>query len=117
MKGIRLGLVGGPILAIISAVMAYGMFARARWARSAQLALACLGLFTPFMLPSIVVVLYMLREDVSIAFAHRDYAELSAEQIDILQESRDTLFAGGIVLALVLTVAGIGITATMLAMN
>jgi hypothetical protein len=117
MKGIRLGLVGGPILAIVSGVMAYGMFARPRWARSAQIALACIGLFTPFMLPSLVVILYMLRDDVSIVFAHHDYAELSADEIDILQESRDTLFAGGLLLAVVLTVVGIGITAALLAMD
>jgi hypothetical protein len=117
MKGVRIGLVGGPLLVLISGAMAYGLFTRARWARGAQLALAGVGLFTPFMLPSAVVLAYMLRDDVALAFAHRDYAELSAEQIEIVGESRETVFASALVLALLVTVVAIGVGVAMLAMK
>jgi hypothetical protein len=111
LKGVILGFIGGPLLAVVSGVMAYGLFARTRWARGAQLVLAGVGLFTPFLIPSAIVLLYMLRDDVAIAFSpRRDYSELSAEEIDILShESREGVFAGGLAAALAVTVIGIAI--------
>jgi hypothetical protein len=62
----------GVFLALISAVMAYGLWSLAPWARVLQIVLAVFGLFVcPFTLASIAVLVYMSRAAARAAFAGR----------------------------------------------
>jgi hypothetical protein len=54
----------GIFMAVISAAMAYGMWALASWARTLQIVLAAIGTITcfhPFSIASMIVLVYMLR--------------------------------------------------------
>jgi FHA domain-containing protein len=62
----------GALLALVSAVMAYGLWSLAPWARVLQIVLAAVGLFfCPFTLASIAVLVYMSRAAARAAFAGR----------------------------------------------
>jgi hypothetical protein len=58
------------LLAGVSAVTGFGLWARAPWARLLQLALAGLGVLScVFTLPSLVIIVYMLRPEIALHFA------------------------------------------------
>jgi hypothetical protein len=60
----------GAILALVSAAMAYGLWALAPWARVLQIVLAAFGVFLcPFTLASIAVLFYMSRPAARAAFS------------------------------------------------
>jgi hypothetical protein len=100
----------GVVLAAAAGVMARGLLARAGWARFAQLALAVLGLFTPFFIPSAAVLMYMLRHDVGIVFSgRRDWGELLPDEVEILRQGgREATFSGFIAVSSALTVVAAG---------
>jgi hypothetical protein len=67
-----LPIVSGALLAIVSAAMAYGLWALAPWARVLQIVIAVFGLFLcPFTFASIAVLLYMSRPAARAAFSPR----------------------------------------------
>lgn len=60
----------GILMALISGVMGFGLWARAPWARLLQFVLAGIGVVTcVFTLPSLVIIVYMLRPEVRLHFA------------------------------------------------
>ena len=60
----------GVVLAVLSGVMAFGLWTRRAWARAAQIAVAALGLLLcPFTLASAAVLAYMLRPSTSAHFS------------------------------------------------
>ena len=66
-----LAMVAGVLLAVVSAGMAFGLWARRPWARGAQIGIAALGLLLcPFTLASAVVLAYMLRPATAAHFAN-----------------------------------------------
>jgi hypothetical protein len=75
----------GIVLTLVSAVMGYGLWALAPWARIAQIVLAAIGLFfCPFTLASAAALVYMSRPAARAAFgrtAGRDAAPDSAEGV------------------------------------
>jgi hypothetical protein len=110
-KMIPIGIIAAPVLVIVAAVMAYGLLMCARWARMAQIVISGIGLFTPFLLPSAAVLVYMLRGDVAAIFSARD-----EEELEMLESGRPELaYAAVIALALLVTVVGIAIAGAMLA--
>lgn len=70
--GAAIPIAAGALLALVSAAMAYGLWALAPWARVLQIVLAAIGLlFCPFTLASIAVLVYMSRAPARAAFAGR----------------------------------------------
>jgi hypothetical protein len=62
--------VAGIALALLSAVVGFGLWARAPWARLLQLVLAGVGVFScVFTLPSLAIIAYLLRPEVQLHFA------------------------------------------------
>jgi hypothetical protein len=91
-------------LAVLSAAMAYGIFALKPWARLLQIGIAALGLLNcPMSLASATVLVYTLRKGTALWFSGRPAAELSPEEQAALDPSAETAFA----LAL-LGMAGLG---------
>jgi hypothetical protein len=86
--------------ALVAAAMAVGLFARTTWARPLQLALAGVGLFTPFLVPAGAVLMYMLRPDVGISLSGRDYSDLTPDEEALLDANMDGTFASAIVMSL-----------------
>lgn len=67
--GWTVGAVASIVLAGLGTTMAFGLLARAPWARHLQIATACLGLLLcPFSLASATVLLYMARPEVKDCF-------------------------------------------------
>ena len=88
-------------LALLSAVMAFGLFTRKTWARPAQTVIAGLGLLVcPFTLASATVLIYMLRPATRAAFEGKAGADDPAETTFTL-----TLI-GTVVLGTLLSAAG-----------
>jgi len=83
------------LLAIIAAVMAFGLWTARGWARPAQIALAALGILNcPFALASIAVLAYMLRTPA------RRYFDRAA--VDTTADQTEPVFAAAVVAAVVL---------------
>ncbi len=60
----------GVLMAGISGVMGFGLWARMPWARLLQLAFAGIGVFScAFTLPSLAIIAYMLRPEIQLHFA------------------------------------------------
>jgi hypothetical protein len=92
-------LVAGLALAVLSGVMAFGLWQGRRWAWVLQIAVAAIGVFVcPFTLASIAVLVYMLRPAVQWHYSDRQRPEPeSAGQ-------GEAMFAGALVAAVVLGV-------------
>lgn len=83
------------VLAIVAAIMAYGLWTGAGWARPVQIALAALGILNcPFSLAAIAVLAYMLRPPARRYFAHTG-GDTTADQ-------SEAVFAAAVVAAVVL---------------
>jgi hypothetical protein len=83
------------LLAIVAAVMAFGLWTARGWARPAQIALAALGILNcPFSLAAIAVLAYMLRPPARRYFAHAG-GDTTADQ-------SEAVFAAAVVAAVVL---------------
>ncbi|HWX24828.1 MAG TPA: hypothetical protein VN083_07285, partial [Vicinamibacteria bacterium] len=99
--------VSGVFLALVSAVMAIGMWGRYSWARILQMVFAGVGALTCLMtLPSGVVFFYMLRPATRIQFSGRRFrSQLSTGEAEILaSDSREGAFAGALIGTLLLGV-------------
>jgi hypothetical protein len=60
----------GLSMAVLSAIVGFGLWARAPWARLLQLVLAGIGVAScVFTLPSLVIIAYMLRPEIQLHFA------------------------------------------------
>jgi hypothetical protein len=98
--------------ALLSPVMAFGLWARAPWARVLQIVVGISGLvlcvFAPFVVTTVAVLVYMFRPEVKIHFSGRtDYRQLSADEVATLRGgSADGIFTaavlGGVVIAVLL---------------
>lgn len=101
----------GVFLAVLSGVMGFGLWARAPWARLLQLVLAGIGVVTcVFTLPSVVIIVYMLRPDVQLHFAGPRM--LSAEESEkAANATPEMAFTLGIVGTLVFEVLLSGVAA------
>jgi hypothetical protein len=87
----------GMALSCLSALMAFGVFARAPWARVLQLVLAAVGLLLcPFALASVTLLVYLLRPESRLAFSgRRDYGELTLDEQRLLAgDGSEAAFAG-----------------------
>ena len=83
------------LLAILSGIMAVGLWTAQAWARPVQIAVAALGiLFCPFSLAAIAVLAYMLRPP-----ARRYFARAAS---DTTADQSEAIFAAAVVAAVVL---------------
>jgi hypothetical protein len=83
-----LAIVSGGLLSLLSVAMAFGLWARAGWARVLQIVLAGVGILTCVFAPvSIAILVYMLRADTRLQFSGLDLGELSPQ--DAETASRD----------------------------
>lgn len=105
-------LLSGVGLALLSGLMAVGLWSRSPWARILQIVLAAVGLCGPFFVASAAIVVYMLRDDVKILFSGRfDFRDLAPQEAETVRRgSSEGLFTGVILggVALGLVVTGIG---------
>jgi hypothetical protein len=101
--GIGGGLVAA-VCALMSLVMAWGLWGRKPWARLAQIVLAGLGLLDcPFTLSSIVILAYLFRPVAKIHFSgRRTLGELSPAETEVLSKDRADVAFALILLATVL---------------
>jgi hypothetical protein len=84
----------GAFLAVLSGVMAYGLWTLRPWARFVQIGIAALGLLDcPMTLASATVLVYMLRKGTAVYFSGRDLASLSSEEAAALDPSSEMPFA------------------------
>jgi hypothetical protein len=87
----------GLLLALLSGLIAFGLWSRRAWARLLQIAVAGLGLLTcVFTLAAATILAYMLRADVKIHFSHRkDFRDLTPAEAEVVRRgvSADTTFA------------------------
>jgi hypothetical protein len=98
----------GLFMAVVSGAMAYGMFALAPWARTAQIAIAGLGTiacFHPFSIASAIALVYMLR-----APAKHTFDPESASPAPPGDATTETIVAGALLAAVVL---GVLVTAAL----
>jgi hypothetical protein len=101
----------GFLLALVSAVMAYGLWALKPWGRFLQIGIAALGLLDcPMTLASATVLVYMLRKSTAVWFSGQDPRRLAAQDAVKLDLSAETTFAVTLIamtaLGAVLTGAG-----------
>ena len=83
------------LLAILSGIMAFGLWTAQAWARPVQIAVAALGiLFCPFSLAAIAVLAYMLRPP-----ARRYFTRAAS---DTTADQSEAIFAAAVVAAVVL---------------
>ena len=96
--------VAGVALALLSAVVGFGLWARAPWARLLQLVLAGVGVFScVFTLPSLAIIAYLLRPEVQLHFAGPRM--LSAEESERARTATPEMaFALGIVGTLLVSI-------------
>jgi predicted component of type VI protein secretion system len=60
---------GGLLLAVVSVLLAFGLWSQSPWARPFQIAMAALGILAcPFLPASVTTLIYMLRPEVRAAF-------------------------------------------------
>ncbi len=88
-------LVIGALLALLSGVMAFGLWARKAWARPLQIGVAAVGILNcPMTLASATVLVYMLRKPAALWFAGRhDPSGASREETTPIDLSAETTFA------------------------
>lgn len=91
----------GVLLAVLSGIVAFGLWARAPWARLLQLVLAGIGvLVCPFTLPSLAIIAYMLRPEIQLHFAGPRI--LSADESEKAKTATpETAFTMGIVATMI----------------
>jgi hypothetical protein len=82
-------------LALVCAVLGFGLWSRSPWGRFLQVAFAVLGLCSPFILTCVLILIYLMRPDVRIQFSgRRDFSDLAPSEARIVRESAsDTVFA------------------------
>jgi hypothetical protein len=86
--------VAGGLLAVLSAVMAYGIWTLRPWARLLQIGIAAIGLLDcPMTLASATVLVYMLRKGTAVWFSGRAPGRLSGDEAASLDSSSDMTFA------------------------
>jgi hypothetical protein len=96
-------------LALVCAVLGFGLWSRSPWGRFLQLALAVIGLCSPFILTCILILIYMMRPEVRIQFSgRRDFSDLAPSEARIVRENAsDTVFAlsilGSVLMAVLLS--------------
>ena len=91
--GLVAALVGG-VLAVVSAVMAIGLWTLKPWARFLQIAVAAIGLLDcPMTLASATVLVYMLRKPTALWFSGRNLGTLSPEEVSAVDQSAETTFS------------------------
>lgn len=99
-------LAAAAFMALISGVLGFGLWTRASWARSVQIAFAGLGLLTCAYTPASGLILwYMLRGETAEAFSGRRRTSAGGSQ--------EPLFAIGIVACLILSLFLGGIVAAI----
>jgi hypothetical protein len=97
----------GLLLALVSGVMGYGLWALAPWARVAQIVLAAIGLFfCPFTLASAAVLVYMARPAARAAF-NRPRVGARGAELPAVDASSEGVFAA-VILGTVLLGAAAG---------
>ena len=102
----------GALLALVSAVMAYGLWSLAPWARVLQIILAAVGLlFCPFTLASVAVLVYMSRAAARTAFAGRPVG--SRDPMAPADTSSEGAFAAVILGTVLLGVLASGVTLSL----
>jgi len=96
----------GLLMALVAGLLGYGLWTLSPWARIAQIVMAGLGVLScAGTLPSVAILVYMLRPEIPVLFSGaRDRRQLDEKQAEILAgASSDTLFAVGILAALVVS--------------
>jgi hypothetical protein len=87
----------GLALALLSGLMAFGLWSRRGWARLLQIGIAGLGLLTcAYTLAAATIIVYLLRGDVRIQFSGRkDFRDLSPAEAETVRGggSADATFA------------------------
>jgi len=107
-----LAVVGGVTMALVSVLMAYGLFAMASWARMLQIVFAFIGLCHPFLLASVAILAYMLRSDVALRFSTE--RGLAPDELEALRRGApEGLFSGVILAGLALPILIIGAVAAV----
>jgi hypothetical protein len=103
----------GIAMATLSAALGWGLWTLSPWARVAQIAMAGLGVLSCVgTLPSIAILVYMLRPEIPVLFSGaRDQRQLDEKEVEMLAAAgSDTLFAVGILVALVVScLLGVGL--------
>jgi hypothetical protein len=103
----------GALLALVSAVMAYGVWSLAPWARVLQIILAAVGLlFCPFTLASVAVLVYMSRAAARTAFAGRRPVG-SRDPVAPADTSSEGAFAAVVLGTVLLGVLASGVTLSL----
>ena len=106
-----LPIAAGAILALVSAAMAYGLWALAPWARVLQIVLAAFGVFLcPFTLASVAVLFYMSRPAARAAFSGRRPQGRAAEDAVPVDTSKEPAFAAVVLGTVLLGVLASGST-------
>jgi hypothetical protein len=91
--GLVAAVVGG-VLAVVSAVMAIGLWTLKPWARFLQIAVAAIGLLDcPMTLASATVLVYMLRKPTALWFSGRNLGTLSPDEVAAVDPSAETTFS------------------------
>ena len=86
--------VGGGVLALLSVVMAFGLWTLKPWARFLQIGIAAIGILAcPMTLASATVLVYMLRKPTALWFAGRDRGRFSREDAAALDPSAEAIFS------------------------
>jgi len=102
----------GGVLAVLGAVMAFGLWTLKPWARFLQIAVAGIGLLAcPMTLASATILVYMLRKPVALWFSGRRAQDLAADEVAALDLSAETTFTltfiAMVALGVVATVGGL----------
>jgi hypothetical protein len=108
-------LLSAIVLALLSALMAVGLWSRSPWARILQLVLAVQGLCGPFFVASAAILIYMLRDDVKIHFSGRqDFRDLSPQEAETARRTgSEGIFTGAVLGGVFLGVVALGIVAAL----
>lgn len=94
----------GVFLAVLSGIMAAGLWSRSPWARTLQMALAGLGVLTCFFTPvSIAILAYMLRSEMKVHFSDlQDLDDLAPEEAAAVRKDASGLAFTLVILATLL---------------
>jgi hypothetical protein len=98
--------VAAPIVAVIGAVTAIGLWTLRSWAHRLQVGLAWLGIFSPVSLGAIVTLVYMLRPESRLRFAGAGLSPEEAERDEAADLPYTFAILGGVFLSLLLTGLG-----------
>jgi hypothetical protein len=86
--------VGGCVLALLSAVMAFGLWTLKPWARFLQIAVAAIGILDcPMTLASATVLVYMFRKPTRLWFSGRDTSGRFKEDASALDSTAEATFS------------------------